>query len=52
MIDAMSPEEQLINDIGMFTHDPLSYALYAFPWGKLVPNLKMLVGLVNGRLTH
>lgn len=34
MIDAMSPEEQLINDIGMFTHDPLSYALYAFPWGE------------------
>ncbi|AMG65715.1 hypothetical protein [Providencia stuartii] len=34
MIDTMSPEEQLINDIGMFTHDPLSYALYAFPWGE------------------
>ncbi|ENG7679375.1 terminase [Providencia stuartii] len=34
MIDAMSPKEQLINDIGMFTHDPLSYALYAFPWGE------------------
>lgn len=30
----MSPEEQLINDIGMFTHDPLGYALYAFPWGE------------------
>ncbi|WP_272516258.1 MULTISPECIES: terminase [unclassified Providencia] len=34
MIDTMPPEEQLINDIGMFTHDPLSYALYAFPWGE------------------
>ncbi|MBO1929894.1 hypothetical protein J4731_23275 [Providencia rettgeri] len=27
MIDTMSPEEQLINDIGMFTHDPLLCAL-------------------------
>ncbi len=29
---ALSPEEQLIEDIAGFTHDPLGYALYAFPW--------------------
>lgn len=28
-----SPEEQLIEDIASFTHDPLGYAYYAFPWG-------------------
>lgn len=31
---ALSPEEQLIEDIAVFTHDPLGYALYAFPWGE------------------
>ncbi|HHO0199145.1 TPA: terminase [Klebsiella quasipneumoniae] len=31
---AMSPEEQLIDDIASFTHDPLGYALYAFPWAE------------------
>ncbi|WP_319703295.1 terminase [Cronobacter sakazakii] len=31
---ALSPEEQLIDDIASFTHDPLGYALYAFPWGE------------------
>ncbi len=31
---ALSPEEQLIEDIAGFTHDPLGYALYAFPWGE------------------
>ena len=31
---ALSPEEQLIEDIASFTHDPLGYALYAFPWGE------------------
>ncbi len=31
---AASPEEQLIDDIASFTHDPLGYALYAFPWGE------------------
>lgn len=30
----MSPEEQLIEDIARFTHDPLGYAYYAFPWGE------------------
>lgn len=28
-----SSEEQLIEDIASFTHDPLGYAYYAFPWG-------------------
>lgn len=27
-------ERELIKDIGSFTHDPLKYVLYAFPWGK------------------
>ena len=27
-------EEALIDDIGMFTHDPLGFVLYAFPWGE------------------
>ena len=27
------PEAQLIEDIAGFTHDPLGYVLYAFPWG-------------------
>lgn len=27
-------ERELIRDIGSFTHDPLKYALYAFPWGE------------------
>lgn len=30
-----SPEEQLIEDIASFTHDPLGYAYYAFPWGEV-----------------
>ena len=30
----MSPEELLIEDIGMYSRDPLGYALYAFPWGE------------------
>ncbi len=35
MTDAavLSPDEQLIEDIASFTHDPLGYAHYAFPWG-------------------
>lgn len=28
----MSAETELIEDIASFTHDPLGYALYAFPW--------------------
>lgn len=31
---APSYDEQLIDDIAGFTHDPLAYALYAFPWGE------------------
>lgn len=27
-------ESQLVEDIAGFTHDPLGYALYAFPWGE------------------
>lgn len=27
-------ENQLIEDIAGFTHDPLGFALYAFPWGE------------------
>lgn len=30
----MNHEEQLINDIAEFTHDPLGYAQYAFPWDE------------------
>jgi len=33
MNDASS-EEALINDIASFTHDPLGFANYAFPWGE------------------
>lgn len=39
-----SPEEQLIDDIAMFTHDPLSYALYAFPWGEAGTELETAGG--------
>ncbi len=28
------PERELVEDIAGFTHDPLGYVLYAFPWGK------------------
>lgn len=38
---SLSPEEQLIEDIAGFTHDPLGYALYAFPWGKRVQSWRM-----------
>lgn len=31
---APDAELQLIEDIASFTHDPLGYALYAFPWGE------------------
>lgn len=27
-------EDQIIQDIASFTHDPLGFALYAFPWGE------------------
>ncbi|WP_062785309.1 hypothetical protein [Novosphingobium capsulatum] len=31
---ARNAKADLAADIGGFTHDPLGYALYAFPWGK------------------
>jgi len=34
MSDAADLEQQLVEDIAGFTHDPLGYALYAFPWGE------------------
>ncbi len=30
----ISPTLQLIRDIASFSHDPLGFVLYAFPWGK------------------
>jgi hypothetical protein len=30
---AADPEADLVEDIAGFTHDPLGFALYAFPWG-------------------
>ena len=32
--DEISPEVMLAEDIAGFTHDPLGYALYSFPWGE------------------
>lgn len=32
--DSEQIEQQLIDDIASFTHDPHGYALYAFPWGE------------------
>ena len=46
---ALSPEEQLIEDIAGFTHDPLGYALYAFPWGEEGTELAHATGRVSGR---
>ena len=28
------PETELVEDMARFTHDPLGWVLYAFPWGK------------------
>lgn len=30
----ISPQAMLAEDIAGFTHDPLGYAMYAFPWGE------------------
>lgn len=49
---AMSPEEQLIDDIASFTHDPLGYALYAFPWSEEGTELAHATGPANGKLMH
>lgn len=32
--DSEQLEQQLIDDIASFTHDPHGYAIYAFPWGE------------------
>ncbi len=29
----LTPEQQLAIDIGSFTHDPLGYVIYNYPWG-------------------
>ncbi|WP_105607827.1 terminase [Cronobacter sakazakii] len=34
MSDTVDIQSQLVEDIASFTHDPLGYALYAFPWGE------------------
>lgn len=31
---AISPEVMLAEDMAGFTHDPLGYAVYSFPWGE------------------
>ena len=31
---AISPEAMLAVDIAGFTHDPLGYAMYSYPWGE------------------
>lgn len=30
----MSPEEQLIEELGRFSRDPVGFVLFAFPWGE------------------
>ena len=30
----VSPEVMLAEDIAGFTHDPLGYSVYSFPWGE------------------
>lgn len=34
MATAPDPFHELVDDIASFTHDPLSHALYAYPWGE------------------
>jgi len=34
MATKADPLAMLADDIGSFTHDPLGYAVYAFPWGE------------------
>lgn len=45
---AMSPEEQLVEDIASFTYDPLGYALYAFPWGRRARSWRTQQGQETG----
>ncbi|HBO1943214.1 terminase [Pseudomonas aeruginosa] len=32
--EKIDPEQQLIEDIASFTHDPLGFSMYAYPWGE------------------
>ncbi|HGJ5456729.1 TPA: terminase [Pseudomonas aeruginosa] len=32
--EKIDPEHQLIEDIASFTHDPLGFSMYAYPWGE------------------
>ena len=32
--EQMTPEQELIQDIGQFCRDPLAFTRYAFPWGQ------------------
>jgi hypothetical protein len=38
-------EEQLIDDIAQFTHDPLGHVLYVYPWGEPDSELAKYAGL-------
>lgn len=44
MSDAVDIQSQLVEDIASFTHDPLGYALYAFPWGEAGTELEDAMG--------
>lgn len=41
----MSSEEKLIEDIAKFTHDPLGFSKYAYPWGEAGTDLEKHDGL-------
>lgn len=49
---AVSPEEQLVEDIAGFTYDPLGYATYAFRGEKREQNWRMPPARENGRPMH
>jgi hypothetical protein len=34
MVEHVDPEEQLVEQLESFQHDPLGFAEYAFPWGE------------------
>ncbi|EOV9573877.1 terminase [Cronobacter sakazakii] len=44
MSEAPDIQSQLVEDIASFTHDPLGYALYAFPWGEPGTELEDAMG--------
>jgi hypothetical protein len=33
-LELLNPEDELVEDIADFTHDPLAFVKYAFPWGE------------------